>query len=176
MAAQAALGLGKTAVARGELKLAVHHYQAGLAALPGDSWPPLRAALHLELARAHAHEAQAEAIVNAQAALSIYERIGAPEASAAADLLRAHRVAVSITPSPPTVLNALSLRERDVLSLVAQGMSNPAIAQRLSITSKTAEHHVSSILSKLSLRDRAEAAAFAASFALTQEATRKIGG
>ena len=172
VAAEAALGLGKTAAARGNRELAVHHFEAGLDALPGDSWPLLRAELHLELAQTDANVAPAEAIVNAQAAFSIYERLGAPEVSIVAQLLGAHGVAVSIIPPPPTALDALSPREREVLALVAHGMSNPAIAQRLSITAKTAEHHVSSILSKLSLRNRAEAAAFAASFELTQEAAR----
>jgi DNA-binding NarL/FixJ family response regulator len=63
----------------------------------------------------------------------------------------------------------LSRREREVLTLLAQGMSNPAIAKRLFITAKTAEHHVSSILGKLGLRNRAQAAAFAASFQISPE-------
>lgn len=73
-----------------------------------------------------------------------------------------------MTPPPPTALDVLSRREREALSLLAKGLSNPAIAQRLCITPKTAEHHVSSILSKLGLRNRAEAAAFAASFQISQ--------
>jgi DNA-binding CsgD family transcriptional regulator len=168
-AAQAAVGLGKTAAARGDPDAAVHHFEAGLDVLPGDAWPLVRAALHLELARTQASAAPAEAVVNAQAALSIYQRSGAPEASVAAGLLRSRGVPVSMHSPPATALHRLSAREREVLALLAQGMSNPAIAQRLFITAKTAEHHVSSILGKLHLRNRAEAAVFGASFQLTQE-------
>lgn len=169
VAAQAALALGKAAAARGDLKLAAHQFDRGLAELPGDSWPLLRARLHLDLARAHVSNAPAETIVNAHAALSIYQRVGAPEASLAADLLRAHGVPVTVAPPRPTALDVLSRREREVLALLARGMSNPAIAKRLFITAKTAEHHVSSILGKLGLRNRSEAAAFAASFQISQE-------
>ncbi len=162
--AQAALGLGKTAAAHGDLELAVHHFETGLDVLPGESWPLLRASLHLELARTCIKRAPAEAIVNGQAALAIYQRLGAPEASAAARLLGSQGLRVSIGPPPATPFDMLSPREHEVLALLAEGMSNPAIAEQLVITPKTVEHHVSSILTKLSLRNRTEAAAYAASF------------
>ena len=50
-------------------------------------------------------------------------------------------------------LNALTPREREVLQLLAEGMSNPAIAEQLSITLRSAEKHVSSVFSKLGLPD-----------------------
>ncbi|MDQ3723170.1 MAG: helix-turn-helix transcriptional regulator, partial [Actinomycetota bacterium] len=56
----------------------------------------------------------------------------------------------------------LSAREREVLELLAEGMSNAQIARALFIAEKTAGHHVSSILAKLGVRNRAEAAAHAA--------------
>lgn len=101
--------------------------------------------------------------MEAQAALSIYEHVGAPEAATAAELLSTLGVRVRLAPRPPGPLDSLSKREREALVLVAQGTSNPDIARKLFITPKTAEHHVSSILGKLGLKNRAEAAAFAAS-------------
>lgn len=61
----------------------------------------------------------------------------------------------------PRDVGLLSRREHEVLGLVAEGLSNAEIAERLFITVKTAGHHVSNILAKLGLRSRTEAAAFA---------------
>ena len=51
----------------------------------------------------------------------------------------------------------LTEREREVLALVAQGLTNRAIAERLAISPKTVRNHVSSIFGKLQVADRAEA-------------------
>jgi DNA-binding NarL/FixJ family response regulator len=48
-------------------------------------------------------------------------------------------------------LDALTMREREVLSLIAQGRSNGAIARQLFLTAKTVESHIASILTKLDL-------------------------
>lgn len=56
----------------------------------------------------------------------------------------------------------LSEREREVLALVAQGLTNKAIAAKLFISENTARNHVSRILEKLGLSRRSEAATFAA--------------
>jgi DNA-binding CsgD family transcriptional regulator/pimeloyl-ACP methyl ester carboxylesterase len=55
----------------------------------------------------------------------------------------------------------LSQREVEVLRLLAQGKSNPQIAQELFITRNTVQNHVSSILIKLNLQNRAQAAVYA---------------
>jgi DNA-binding NarL/FixJ family response regulator len=52
----------------------------------------------------------------------------------------------------------LTARERDVLHLIAQGRSNPQISAQLGLSPKTTSNYVSAILTKLQVRDRAEAA------------------
>ena len=167
LAAQTELAQGRVAAARRDVQRATAHFEAGLAALAAGGWPLLRASLHLDLASVLRDSDPAQAAVEAQAAFSIYGRIGAPEAAAAADLLKTLGIAVAVPSPRPGPLELLSAREREVLALVAQGLSNPAIAQRLFISAKTAEHHVSNILGKLGLRSRTEAAAFAASLSIT---------
>ena len=113
----------------------------------------------LELARALADDSSHAAIAEARAALRTLERIGArAEADAGAALLR--KLGVRGRGGPRST-GALTPREKDVLTLLGDGCSNAEIAERLVISRRTAEHHVASILSKLDLRSRAEAAAYA---------------
>jgi DNA-binding CsgD family transcriptional regulator len=60
----------------------------------------------------------------------------------------------------------LTPREIDVLRLIALGRSNPAIAEMLFISSRTAQTHVQHIFGKLGVNTRAEAAAFAVAHGL----------
>jgi DNA-binding NarL/FixJ family response regulator len=60
-------------------------------------------------------------------------------------------------------LAELTPRERDVLTLLAEGLSNKALAKRLGVGEKTIKTHVSSILAKLNLKDRTRAALYAQS-------------
>jgi DNA-binding NarL/FixJ family response regulator len=66
-----------------------------------------------------------------------------------------------LTKSQPDPLEQLTKREREVLSLIAQGHSNKAIAKILVIAEKTVKTHVSHILAKLDLSDRVKAALYA---------------
>ena len=61
------------------------------------------------------------------------------------------------TAAPPPPFPQLTSRERQVLGLLAQGRANTAIATRLSLSPKTVRNHVSSILAKLQVTDRAQA-------------------
>ena len=63
----------------------------------------------------------------------------------------------------------LSQREREVAQLLGEGLSNRAIAERLVLGERTVESHVSAILAKLQLSNRAQIAAFIAGHIRTSE-------
>ena len=152
------LGAGRVHAAEGDEEAATNLRQA-LERFAALDLPFEAARAQLELARAIAPSAPDAAAVDARAALAAFERLGAArDADAAAGLLRELGVAGRAWPKGH---GALTKRETEVLSLLAAGLPNAEIAERLYISRRTAEHHVASILLKLGLRSRAEAAAYA---------------
>jgi ATP/maltotriose-dependent transcriptional regulator MalT len=101
------------------------------------------------------------------------QRLGArPAAAIVARRLRSRGArGVPRGPRPATRRNAahLSPRELEVLGLVAEGLRNAEIAERLFLSPKTVDHHVSAILGKLDVRTRGEAGAAASRLGLLAE-------
>lgn len=105
------------------------------------------------------------AIVDAQAALDGFEALGAAgDADQAVALLRS--LGEKAVRRGQKGLPLLTRREREVLALIGEGLSNPQIAERLFVSRKTVEHHVANVLAKLAVKTRAQAAA---------EAVRRLG-
>jgi len=69
------------------------------------------------------------------------------------------------------MLDSLSQREREVLALIAEGLNNQQIAERLGIGEKTVKTHVSNVLGKLDVSDRTQAAVYAWKSGLKQRPT-----
>jgi DNA-binding NarL/FixJ family response regulator len=82
-------------------------------------------------------------------------------------LERMRRIAAS---DQPDELSALTAQERTILALVAEGKTNKEIAAEVYLSDKTVKNYVSSILSKLNLERRAQAAAFVAKLDSTHRA------
>ena len=137
------------------------HLEAALAAFTRAEAPYRSAQTRLAIAQLMRSTDSSLSIAEARSALSALEDLGATrEADQAAALLR--ELGGKAARSAPRNLGRLTQREREVLDLLAEGLSNPQIADRLFVSRKTVEHHVARVLAKLGLRSRAEAAAFAA--------------
>jgi DNA-binding CsgD family transcriptional regulator len=98
------------------------------------------------------------AVLDARAALLGFETLGASgDADQAVSFLRS--LGDAAVRCGPKGWPGLTQREREVLGLLGEGLSNPEIAERLFLSRKTVEHHVAHVLSKLGVRTRAQAAA-----------------
>ncbi len=139
---------------------AAHYFSSALYRLNAFDQSLLAARARFEMAQLTRDNDRAAALTWARAALASFERLGAKQ-----DAARVSEFLRSIGAPPRAVTRStadLTIREREVLNLLAHGLSNREIAERLVVSPKTVEHHVTQILSKLGARSRAEAAAFAA--------------
>lgn len=168
-------------IARGERALgrallatterAITHLERALAAFGRIEMPLEAGRTRLMLAGALADAERETAIAEARSALTCFEELGAArDADSAAAFLRT--VGVKAARSGPRGIGVLTKRELEVLALLGEGLSNRDIAARLFISRKTVEHHVARVLSKLDLRGRGEAAAYAVRNLERDSATR----
>jgi DNA-binding NarL/FixJ family response regulator len=97
-------------------------------------------------------------LVAAVRAVASGQNVAAPTVTSR--LIR-HFVGTAPRPADTAGLGVLTMRERDVLGLIAQGLSNREIADRLLVAEGTVKTHVSRILAKLQLRDRTHAVIYA---------------
>ncbi len=160
VAARAGLAAARVALAGGRPADAMEPAGRALAAFGAMAMPLDAGEARIELARAAASQSPALAVDEARTALATFRELGALRAmDVAAGLLR--ELGEAPATARPRAAGALTAREAEVLELVALGMSNAEIARTLVISGKTAGHHVSRILMKLGVRNRAEAAAHA---------------
>jgi DNA-binding CsgD family transcriptional regulator/tetratricopeptide (TPR) repeat protein len=116
--------------------------------------------------------AESESVDDVGQALEEFERLEAgPSARLARERLRALGAPVPRGPRPATRSNPANLtpRELEVLRLVADGMRNADVAERLVVSRRTIDHHVAAVLRKLDARTRGEATAAAAGLGLLQD-------
>lgn len=149
---------GRVAVAAGD-PLASERLEAAVRLFSEVEMPLEGARARLDLAQALSLDRPAVAAVEARSAFATFERLSADlDADRAAGLLRKLGVRGRTGPKRG---GGLTKREAEVLRLLEAGASNQQIAARLFVSQRTAEHHVATLLSKLGLRSRGEATAYA---------------
>jgi DNA-binding NarL/FixJ family response regulator len=156
--AQADFAAGKILLSHGDPESAAR-LRAAARAFAEYGAPLAACRARLALARSLVDRDPGVAVTEARSALQALDRMGAnADADRAAAFLRELGVKGRTGPRDGAVL---SRREQEVLGLVAEGLSNAEIAERLFISIKTTGHHVSNILTKLGVRSRTEATAYA---------------
>jgi DNA-binding CsgD family transcriptional regulator len=159
VAALAALAAAHLATAGGRTDQARRQLERALGLFSRLDLPHETALVRLALARLLAAGNREMAVAEATGALGAFEQLGAGGDADATDALLRSLGAPGRT--GPKHVGVLTRREQEVLRLVGLGLSNPEIAQRLFISRKTAAHHVSNLLAKLGVRNRAGAIAYA---------------
>jgi DNA-binding NarL/FixJ family response regulator len=159
MASRAA---GWVALAAGQADEARRHLEDAVDQFRQSGAPFELAGARLGLARALAHDRRLdEAAAEARRAVDLLVELKAEfHLAQARQFLDALAPRTSETPAAPA--GGLSPRETEVLRLVAEGLNNQAIAERLFVSEHTVHRHVANILNKLSVSSRAAAVAQAA--------------
>jgi ATP/maltotriose-dependent transcriptional regulator MalT len=148
---------GKLAAAGGDHERARTLLEDGVDRFERSGAPFEAARARIELATSllalgRAHDARREA----SAAAARLDRLGASAESA-----RARSIIETLTPGRGRLAAGVTPRERDVLGLLAEGLTNREIAERLVVSEHTVHRHVANILRKLGLPSRTAAAAHA---------------
>jgi DNA-binding CsgD family transcriptional regulator len=146
---------GEVAEARGDHEAARRECEDAVDEFTSESAPYDAAQARLVLARALAGLGRREAAAEeAQAARDAFATLGAPADQALADAL--------LVGGSGDGLGELTARELEVLKLVAQGLSDSEIAERLVVSPHTVHRHVANVRAKLRMPSRAAAVAYAA--------------
>jgi len=153
--ASAELAEGMVDAACGDYASARRHLEEAVDGFERMRAPYEGALARLELAAVLFALADDDAAVSeARAACTALERLGSPHAAEAARMLRRE------------VESPVTQREQDVLRLIAQGLTNRQIAERLVVSEHTIHRHVTNILRKLDVPTRTAAATYAVSAGL----------
>jgi DNA-binding CsgD family transcriptional regulator len=162
--ADAACARGRVAAALGDAAVAVDELTAAASGFDASARLLEAGLARLELATVFAGQGDAaSATAEARGALAVFERLGASSmVDRALHVLRPLGARARSRSDATAAVAGLTAREGEVLDLVRQGLTNAQIGARLYISTKTAEHHVGRVLTKLGVRTRTEAAALAA--------------
>jgi DNA-binding CsgD family transcriptional regulator len=146
---------------------AVSSYESALTEFLRAGLPWEAGRCRLTIARLLGYSSPGLAVEEARTALEVFRDLGARhDADEAATVLRTLGVRTSGIPAPRTS-GALTAREREVLGLLVEGLSNQQIATRLFLSKRTVEHHVGNVFTKLGVATRAEALAYAVRHGMT---------